>query len=79
MKKQPILRVPRRVEFDPALPEHRAAVVAYFQRNAWCDSPIRFEHDATSYHNLDQQVRDQLINWYISRDQAIQTDATPAS
>lgn len=81
MKKQPILRVQRRVEFNPSDPTHRRAVMAYFRRNAWSDSPIRFEHDTVNYHNLDQQVRDQLINWYSENDPEIKnsTDAAQAA
>jgi len=66
-----ILRQPETVEFDPAKKAHRDAFRAFQKRYAWADSPLRFS-PSPLYSNLVDQVKDQLLQWYMAQEAVTQ-------
>lgn len=62
-----LLRAPSRVNFDPALKEHRIAAAAFMQRNAWGDTNYKFTHDP-EFSNVADQVRVKMLRWYMAQD-----------
>lgn len=57
------------VAFDPSNPEHRRAVRAFMKRQAWVDSPLRFNYDP-GYGSVAIQVQLKLLEWYSEQEEA---------
>ena len=62
-----LLRHPVRVDFDPSVKEHRFAVRSFMKRNAWADSPLKFNYDP-SFGSIAEQVHVKLLQWYMDND-----------
>lgn len=65
-----ILTHPTRVDFNPALVEHRKAFNQFLKRRAWADSPLLFTHDP-GYGNVVEQISEKLVTWYMEKDRVL--------
>ena len=62
-----ILQKRNTVNFDPSIKPHRMAAMQFMKRNAWVDSPLRFNYDP-EYGSIADQVKTKMLYWYIEQE-----------